>query len=398
MVLLIALPFVITVITINAEQVMCQEAQDTKPSPSSGVFLMAKMNNFRFHVVGLPHTQVTLDYTSCAFTERVRKFCVMMKDVLGHKVYLYAGEQTDAPCDELITCISEEDRRQAVGDQHFVHASFDASLDHWKRFNWRAAGAIKARAEPHDFVCVIGGNCHKPIADDLPHMMTVEFSIGYGGTFSPYRVWESYAWMHTCLGAQAGNPNATDGRFFDAVIPGSFDPADFPFRAEKDDYYFYIGRLTERKGFKIAADVCRRIGKRLLIAGQGDAPEYGEYLGVVGPEERGQILAGAKAIFVPTIYIEPFGNVAVEAQLCGTPVITVPWGAMTETVENGKTGYHCHTLQDFMDASDNVDGLDPHYIHDRAVAKYSYEVIAQKYQRHFERLSTLWGDGWYTTA
>ncbi len=46
----------------------------------------------RFHVISLPHTQTTKDYVICAFTEKVRRFCMMMKDQ-GHTVYLYASEQ-----------------------------------------------------------------------------------------------------------------------------------------------------------------------------------------------------------------------------------------------------------------------------------------------------------------
>ncbi len=53
----------------------------------------------RFHVVSLPHTQTTTEYTSCAFTEKVRRFCIMMKS-MGHEVYLYSGEYNQAPCDE----------------------------------------------------------------------------------------------------------------------------------------------------------------------------------------------------------------------------------------------------------------------------------------------------------
>jgi glycosyltransferase involved in cell wall biosynthesis len=355
------------------------------------------MNNFRFHVVGLPHTCVTLEYTACAFTERVRKFCEMMYG-LGHEVFLYAGPQSTAKVTEHIPCITEEERLAVVGTSHFVHASFDYNLPHWRKFNDTAISEIKKRAEPRDFICIIGGLAHKQIADAFPDMMTVEFSIGYGGNFAKYRVWESYAWMHTCYGSQGGtNPNAIDGRWFDAVIPGSFDPEDFPFRAEKDDYFLFIGRLTERKGFQIAADVCQRLGKRLLIAGQGDPPSYGEFVGVVGPEERGRLMAGARAVFVPTIYIEPFGNVAVEAQLCGTPVICTDWGAMTETVEDGVTGFRCRTFQEFLMAAQRADELDRAYIRDQAVRNYSTAAIAMKYQRHFERLHTLWSDGWYET-
>ncbi|WP_088347781.1 MULTISPECIES: glycosyltransferase [Rhodomicrobium] len=351
---------------------------------------------FRFHVVGLPHTSVTEAFTACAFTERVRKFCGMMHG-LGHQVFLYAGPESTAAVTEHIPCITEAERAAAVGDGHFIHASFNYDLPHWRKFNERAIEAIRARAERHDFLCLIGGIAHKQIADAVD-LMTVEFSIGYGGTFARFRIWESRAWQHTCYGTlqEDRNPNAIDGRFYDAVIPGSFDPADFPFRAEKDDYHLFMGRLTQRKGIEIAVEACQRLGKRLIIAGQGDPPAYGEYVGVVGPEERGRLMAGAQAVWVPTIYIEPFGNVAVEAQLCGTPVICTPWGAMTETVEDGVTGFHCHLLREFMAAAEDARGLDRHAIRDRAVRLYSTDAVAQKYQKHFERLATVWGNGWYT--
>lgn len=43
-----------------------------------------------FHVVSLPHTQTTAAYPSCAFTQKVVRFCRMMK-ARGHHVTLYAG-------------------------------------------------------------------------------------------------------------------------------------------------------------------------------------------------------------------------------------------------------------------------------------------------------------------
>jgi glycosyltransferase involved in cell wall biosynthesis len=352
------------------------------------------MQHFRLHVVGLPHTSVTAAFTACAFTERVRKFCGMMHG-LGHEVFLYAGPESEAAVTEHIACISEDERAAAVGDRHFVHASFDNSLPHWQAFNERVIATMRQHIQERDFICIIGGLAHKPILDAFPGHIGVEFSIGYGGNFAPFRVWESYAWMHTCYGAQAGHANAADGRWFDAVIPGSFDPEEFPFRARKDDYHLFIGRLTERKGFRIATDVCERLGKRLVIAGQGEPPAYGEYVGVVGPEERGRLMAGAQAVWVPTVYIEPFGNVAVEAQLCGTPVITTDWGAMTETVEHGVGGFRCRTLGEFMRAATDVETLSPTGIRHRAVGRYSTATVAQLYQRHFERLMSLWGEGWY---
>jgi glycosyltransferase involved in cell wall biosynthesis len=354
---------------------------------------------FRLHVVGLPHTQVNLGFTACAFTERVRKFCGMMSG-LGHEVFLYAGPgKTDAIVTEHIECISEEERLAVVGDRHFVHASFDYGLPHWRRFNARVIKEIAQRKGERQFLCVIGGLAHKEIAIAHPDLRLVEFSIGYGGVIAEsFKVFESLAWQHVLLGTTNANPNAIDGRYYDTCIPGSFDPDDFPFRAEKDDYFVFLGRLTHRKGIGTAVEACKRMGARFIIAGQGEpheTPDYGEYVGVIGPEERGRLLAGAKAAFVCATYVEPFGNSAVEAQLCGTPVLCSPFGAMTETVEDGKTGFHCHTIGEFIDGANRAGDLDADYIRQRAIDLYSTSAVAKKYDRHFRRLATLWGAGFY---
>jgi glycosyltransferase involved in cell wall biosynthesis len=317
----------------------------------------------------------------------------MMHD-LGHTVILYSGEHNDTVCTEQVECISERDRQDLLGDTHYTAGVFDAHNPYWAGFNARVAAEILRRAEPHDFICVIGGTAHKPIADMLPHMMTVEFGIGYPGTFAQFRVFESYAWMHSVYGSTTTNPATLDGRWFDAVIPGYVDAAEFPAGDGSGDYLFFIGRLIERKGYQIAADVAEALGKRLIIAGHGTPPTYGEFVGVLGLE-RAQYFGEASAVLVPTQYVEPFGTVNVEAQMTGTPVITTDWGAFTETVVDGVTGYRCRSLQEFVDAVQAAPALDRRVIRERAVATYSLEAIAPRYDRYFRRLLTLWGDGWY---
>lgn len=349
----------------------------------------------RFHVTALPHTQTTTEYLSCAYTAKVINFCRMMKD-RGHTVFLYGGEQNEAPCDEHIVCVSEEARAAHVGANHFTSASFDYTLPFWMDANVRMVQEIKKRSESRDFVCVIGGYAQKPIADALPNMMTVEFGVGYGGVFSKYRVFESYAWMHTVYGAQSMNsPHSIDGNWWDAVIPGYLDPAMFPLQEKKDDYFMFIGRLVDRKGYRIAVDVCKDLGKRLVVCGQGEPPEGCDYRGVVGPEERGKLMAGAAAVFVPTLYIEPFGNVNVEAQACGTPVITSDWGAFTETVIEGVTGFRCRTFGEFKRAAERVHELNPKMIRHHALRRYSLGMVGLQYEDYFKRLLHLWEDGWY---
>jgi glycosyltransferase involved in cell wall biosynthesis len=351
------------------------------------------MDNMRFHIISLPHTQTNNEFSSCAFTSKIIGFSKMMK-TLGHTVYLYAGEKNTAPCDELITCITEQERLDSLGDTHYTAASFDIDLPHWKKFNSTVIEEIGKRINQKDFLCFVGGTSHKPIADAFPDHISVEFGIGYGATFAKYRVWESYSWMHSNY-AGYKDPTTVNGLFFDEVIPGYFDPNEFPLQTEKEDYYLYVGRLIDRKGYQIASEVCKELGKRLIIAGPGEPPEYGEYVGVIGPEERAKLMGGAIALFAPTLYVEPFGNIVPEAHFCGTPTITTDWGAFVETNEQGKTGFRCRTFDDFCKAVEDVKSLDSNYIHERAIKNYSHEAVAPKYDKYFNKLLTLWDKGWY---
>lgn len=347
----------------------------------------------RFHVTALPHTQTTKEYIACAYTAKVINFCRMMMN-RGHEVFLYAGEQNEAPCTEHVVVTKETDRAVHVGNKHFTQASFYGKL--WDNANANCVNEIRKRAKKEDFICVIAGIAQQPIAAALPHMITVEFGVGYGGVFSKYRVFESYAWMHTVYGSQSGgDPHRCDGHWWDEVIPGYLDPAQFPFSEEKDDYFLFVGRLVERKGYSIAVDVCKVLDKKLIVCGQGTPPEGVDYRGVVGPEERGLLMSRAKAVFVPTVYVEPFGNVHVEAMACGTPVITTDWGVFTETVVNGFNGYRCRMMKEFIEAAMNVDKLSPQAIRHNALSLYSLDVVGKRYEDYFQRLLTLWGDGWY---
>lgn len=315
---------------------------------------------------------------------------------LGHEVFLYAGETVEAPVTELITCVADSKRAEAVkAVAHYTQFLFHGAL--WDEFNANAIAGIASRIEKEDFICLIGGSAQQPIADAFPAHLAVEFGVGYGGVFAKYRVFESYAWMHSIY-AGWKNPTTADGQFYDAVIPGYLEPEMFPLGDGKGDeqgeYYLFIGRLIDRKGYRIAQEVCQRLGKRLILAGPGEQSGYGEFVGSVGPEERAKLMGGAIATFAPTLYVEPFGNVVIESQACGTPTITTDWGAFTENNPAG-SGFRCRTLQEFMQAAESVKDLDRAAIRQRAVDTYNLDTIGLQYEAYFKRLLTLWGDGWY---
>lgn len=356
----------------------------------------------RFHIVNLPNTQTTKYYQPCAYTQKNRRFATMMTR-LGHEVFLYGGEENDAECTEFVTIVTKQEQAEWFGGIDLyaepINLTWDVHAPHWLTSNERAITEIAQRKQDKDFIGVLGGCCQKPIADTFPELMTVEFGIGYSGVFANYRVFESYAWMHSVYGSQSSVPGvmSTRGRFYDAVIPNYYEVEDFPFSAEKDDYFLYVGRLVEAKGIQIAIDTCRRLGVKLVVAGAGTVPESAvvEYVGVVDHVRRGELMSRARGVFVPSLYLEPFGGVHAEAMLCGTPVITTDWGVFTETVQQGVHGFRCRDLREFCDAVDGVDKLDYQHIRDYAISKFSTDVVGPQYEAYFERLNSLWGEGWY---
>lgn len=348
----------------------------------------------RFHLVSLPHTQTTRAYSPCAYTEKVRKFATMMAQ-RGHEVFLYAGEENEAECTEHICCIRQSE--QAIhgfnGPDDYLKIDFN-SAQPWSLFHGNVVEEIKKRIQPADFICVITGIPTLSFEAAFPDHMVVEFGVGYSGICHRYRVFESYAWRNYVYGQKGW-----DGQFFDEVIPNYFEVADFPTfeDAGRSDYFLFIGRLTEKKGWRVAQDVCQRLGKSLIVAGPGDFDGYGKYVGTVGPRERGELMARAQAVFVPTLYVGPFEGVHIEANLCGTPVITTDFGVFSETVENGFNGQRCRVLADFMAAAEFYASSPVPYgeIARAARKKYATDVVAVQYERYFSRLSTLQGAGWY---
>lgn len=271
----------------------------------------------------------------------------------------------------------------------------DDDRDAWDPLNAEVAEQISERAEPGDLLLIPFGVCQQSIASRLPHLRAVEYGIGYGGTFADFRVFESRAWQATVYGAQQGAHGA-DGRFYDAVIPNFYDPAELPL-GEGGDYLLYVGRLTERKGLQIVLDTAERTGLPLVVAGAGEypLPDWVDYRGVVA-SEKAKLMGGARALLCPTLYLEPFGGVAVEAQMCGTPAITTDFGAFPETVEQGASGFRCRRMDEFAAAVEKAGALDRGAIRARALDRYSFAAVRPLYEDYFDHLATLDGDGFNT--
>lgn len=348
---------------------------------------------FRVHIVGLSHLPVSRKYMGCAFTLKSWKMARMLMEQ-GHEVYVYGAEGGDAPCTEYVETHTLEDIANEWGDGD---NRFDIGYD-WRKGMFRhdinkprskttqkfidnSIKEINKRKQPDDFLMIMQGHYNKDIADAVGLFLTMEPGIGYRGSVSKlsngrtvYRGFESSYIMNYTYGREnAKNGSTANGAYYDRVFPNYFEKEDFTYKEKKDDYFFFIGRLIYRKGVRTAIETAKALNTKLYIAGQLDDSEkidmsdpLVEYIGYVDPEKRTEMMANAKACFIPTYYLEPFGGTNVESQLCGTPVLTTDFGAFLDTVVQGVTGFRCHTLSDFIECAKLVDTLDPKKIRKHA--------------------------------
>lgn len=119
----------------------------------------------------------------------------------------------------------------------------------------------------------------------------------------------------------------------------------------RDDYYLVVSRLAPYKRIDLAVEAFNRLGKRLVIIGEG--PDFKALARLAGPTvtmlgrrpdaEVARYYASARGFVLPGE--EDFGITPLEANASGCPVIAYGAGGATDTVVDGATGVH------FLEAS-----------------------------------------------
>jgi glycosyltransferase involved in cell wall biosynthesis len=174
----------------------------------------------------------------------------------------------------------------------------------------------------------------------------------------------------------------------------------YPFREDKDDFLFFIGRADEEKAPHLAIEAARRAGRRLVLCATTKnererayweanvEPILGDDVVVHGEcphDQKTDLLARAAALLFPIQWPEPFGLVMTEAMACGTPVVAWRNGSVPEVVGDGETGFIVGSVEEMAAAIGRVGELDPRAMRSRIEERFSAEAMVAGYEGAYER-------------
>lgn len=214
---------------------------------------------------------------------------------------------------------------------------------------------------------------------------------------------------------------------FYSIVYNGIDLNLYTYDEEKDDYMFWLGRLPlgknsdgtfiDPKGVRTAIKIAQKTGKRLLLAGVVENPEFfkkdvepylNEQIQWVGSvlgeqslriEEVLNLMQKAKVFLMTVNQEEPFGLVMVESMSCGTPVIAFNRGSVPEIVEDGKTGFVVSTdegVEGLAQAVDNIYNMSAQEYHEMSEAarfrveqNFTVENMVLNYKKIYTKIANL---------
>jgi glycosyltransferase involved in cell wall biosynthesis len=167
-------------------------------------------------------------------------------------------------------------------------------------------------------------------------------------------------------------------------------------------YLAFLGRISPEKAPDLAIRIAARAGMRLKIAAKIDSADrdyfkteiepllaqpHVEFIGEIGEHDKAEFLGEAAALLFPIAWPEPFGLVMIEAMACGTPVIAMRGGSVSEVIDEGVTGF---VVEDEIAAAKAAQGIS---MLDRATIRMVFEQrftarrMAEDYTRLYQRLT-----------
>lgn len=173
-----------------------------------------------------------------------------------------------------------------------------------------------------------------------------------------------------------------------------FDYGD-PYLDNKRTCFHFLGKAAWRiKNVQGAIEIADKAGKKLIVIGGHRlnikmgfrfTPNFNiRFKGMVGGEEKNEILRNSKGLIFPVLWNEPFGLAIIESMYFGCPVFGTPYGSLPELV-TPETGFLSDRKKDLINELINGHYL-PKKCHEHVLNNFSSEKMTCKYLGYYERV------------
>ncbi len=172
-----------------------------------------------------------------------------------------------------------------------------------------------------------------------------------------------------------------------------------------DDYLLFAGRIETLKGIETLLEAVRITGQRLVIAGTGNwrptlerriktLPQV-RYVGFRSGRALRDLIAGAKAVVVPSQWYENCPMSVLEAKAAARPVVGARIGGIPELVREGRDGFLFEpgNVADLVRALQALDRANHRSLSDAAredaVARFSCPAHLDRLMRHYRDIADI---------
>ncbi|MBC7746434.1 glycosyltransferase, partial [Pedobacter sp.] len=99
-----------------------------------------------------------------------------------------------------------------------------------------------------------------------------------------------------------------------------------------------------------------------------------------------RLLGRAKALLFPIQWEEPFGMAVIEALACGTPVVAMNRGAMSEIIKHGVNGFLANSIEEFEEYMTRVGEISPEACRVSVEENFSLDSMADGYIERYKEV------------
>jgi len=185
-------------------------------------------------------------------------------------------------------------------------------------------------------------------------------------------------------------------------IPNGVEVSWYQTVSRPREHLLFVARICPEKGADIALRVAHQLDLPLLVAGPVHPfrahQEYftdcvkplldrkRRYLGPIGLAQKIELLAGARAVLIPSLAPETSSLVAMEAAGAGTPVVAYRSGALAEVVVDGETGFIVESEQQMAEAVLHASGISADVCRTHARERFDADRMAAQYVELYRRI------------